>query len=100
PHRGALHSSHDDGGCYDRPHRHPFAVHSDCQPSWNRDCVTGSLVLHRSCLCCPWPRCVTNFGYPTTVLSAIDQITLRNVLCAPSAHHRRDICEARRSLLT
>src|SRR5262247_1159150 len=41
-----------------RPHRHPLAVRSYSQPSWNPDCVTGSLVPHRSRLRCSWSGCV------------------------------------------
>ena len=56
--KGPLHSLHDDGGCYDRPHRHPLAVRSYSQPSWNRDQLTGGLVHHRSRLRCSWSGCV------------------------------------------
>ena len=30
------------------------------QPSWNRNQLTGGLVLHRSRLCCAWSRCLND----------------------------------------
>jgi len=33
-------------------------------------------------------------GYPTTFVQQLAYVALLTPLCAPSAHHRRDICEA------
>jgi hypothetical protein len=98
--KGPLHSPHDDGGCYDRPHRHPLAVRSYSQPSRNRDRVASGLVFHRSRLRCSWSRCLTTFSVMHDgSCSNQHRAALHNALCAPSVHHRRDICEARRSPL-
>jgi hypothetical protein len=51
--------------------------------------------------CRSWSRCLTTFSViQRRFLQQSTQVALRNALCAPSAHHRRDIREARRGLFS
>jgi hypothetical protein len=90
--KGPLHSPHDDGGCYDRPHRHPLAVRSASQPSRNRDQLIGSLAFRCRRLCCAWSRCLATFlkRYltPKTLLHPRIIISVTQSLLPPSLRHR------------
>jgi hypothetical protein len=62
------------------------------QPSWNPDQLTGSLVFHRSRLCCSWSRCLATFlkRYltPKTLLHPRIIISVTQSLLPPSLRHR------------